>query len=360
MEKRELFVFAGQSNMMGASVYSASKQIYFKRSYEYLHKPKRFGNKSGAFKNSAFPSGEFSYKDLSLAYREGLVIDGKSGLDDYATNTFFCPSMCNLKLEEGKETYPFGHFSEQTAPMGATLAPFVVDGWEKLGHQCLYTHIAKGGVSIKYYFDEIMIDELNRCIFEYNKNSKVKLPIQEVDDNAAQYFFEKIDDFALDATNNFSHESLGEKCFFWLQGETDASWPKDLYKLYLEVLWGQLKLRGFTRFFCIRVGYWMNDDIVNIMSAQEEFCNENPDAYMLTRVCSYMPMPSQDLEKWYAGNDIKEYYNCRDSYYGFENQHINEKGFMIIAGAMMKNLENVLVKNEQVCLEQEKCALMLQ
>lgn len=49
--KRPLLVFAGQSNMMGASVYPASKQLYFKNSFEYLHKSKRFVSP---------PSSEFS------------------------------------------------------------------------------------------------------------------------------------------------------------------------------------------------------------------------------------------------------------------------------------------------------------
>ena len=34
--KRELFVFAGQSNMMGASVYPAKQQIVYKNSFEYF------------------------------------------------------------------------------------------------------------------------------------------------------------------------------------------------------------------------------------------------------------------------------------------------------------------------------------
>ena len=41
--KRPLFVFAGQSNMMGAAVYPASRQIFFENSYEYMHRAKRFG-----------------------------------------------------------------------------------------------------------------------------------------------------------------------------------------------------------------------------------------------------------------------------------------------------------------------------
>lgn len=48
--ERPLFVFAGQSNMMGACVYPPYKQIIFQDSYEYIHKPKRFGVQIGGFK----------------------------------------------------------------------------------------------------------------------------------------------------------------------------------------------------------------------------------------------------------------------------------------------------------------------
>ena len=47
--KRHLFVFSGQSNMMGAAVFNAREQIYFKSSFEYLHKAKRLGAKMGEF-----------------------------------------------------------------------------------------------------------------------------------------------------------------------------------------------------------------------------------------------------------------------------------------------------------------------
>ena len=94
--KRPLFVFAGQSNMMGAAVYEASEQIYFKNSFEYLHKPRRFSKAMGEFKDYGFPSGEFSYKDLDAAYGNNKTPDYKSDLDVYRDNTYFCPSMSNL------------------------------------------------------------------------------------------------------------------------------------------------------------------------------------------------------------------------------------------------------------------------
>ena len=357
MCKRELFVFSGQSNMMGACVYPAKNQITFKRSFEYLHKNKRLGSKLGNFKSTAFPVGEFSYKDLSLAYSKDLCVNGKSLLADYKENTFFCPSMCNLEDEKTKTAKPFSAYSETNAPFGSSLAPFVVKEWEKLGKNCAYAHIAKGNTSIKYYFNESMIEQVNRLIEKYNLDNQQKLDVQAVEDNAGDYFFEKVDDFFADSRQVFAEEDLSEKCFFWLQGESDPNMSKDLYKIYLSVLWENLKKHGFTKFFCFRVGYWLNDNIINIINAQEEFCAETNGAYMLTRACSFMPILGQDLKKWYGKNNVKKYCYCRDSYYGFSNNHINEKGFKILAKSATKNLKRILIKNKPVKLEKEKVCL---
>ena len=63
--KRELFVFAGQSNMMGAAVYPPQMPINMDKSYEYKHKPKRLGAPRGKFVSTVYPVGEFSYKDMA-------------------------------------------------------------------------------------------------------------------------------------------------------------------------------------------------------------------------------------------------------------------------------------------------------
>lgn len=55
--------------MMGAAVYPASEQIYFEKSFEYLHKPRRMGAPMGEFKNYGFPCGEFCYKDLEKGFK---------------------------------------------------------------------------------------------------------------------------------------------------------------------------------------------------------------------------------------------------------------------------------------------------
>lgn len=357
MNDRDLFVFAGQSNMMGAAVYPVSEQIFFKDSYEYLHKPKRLGEESGAFKREGFPTGEFSYMDMALAYRKDLVTeDGKSRLDAYSINTHFCPAMCNLDSEEKKTTVDFEVFSEAYLPYAPSLAPFLVGEWERLGQKCVYAHIAKAGVPIRYYFNEKMLKRLNALISEHNEKSGDTLPKQAPASESADYFFEKTRDLILDSEQKFKGESLENKCFFWLQGEQDAEQPKALYKLYLSVLWEELKALGFTHFFCIRVGYWFNDGIAAVMQAQEEFCEENADAYMLTRLYSFMAAPSgQDMSYWYGDDTMEDYLFCRDSFYGFPNHHVNEKGLKMIASAAAENMKRVLLCGTPVCLEEEKC-----
>ena len=190
--KRELFVFAGQSNMMGACVYPAKEQIVFDRSYEYLHKPKRAGNTTGAFKKEGFPCGEFSYIDFDFAYSEGRVVDGKSTVEDYAKTCHFAPSMCNLQSKDNNTVYEFKFFSEYNSPFATSLAPFVVKGWENLNRQCLYTNISKGGVSITHFFNEKMVERLNYLIKEYNDKNGKQLEKEMVGKNSADYFFEKV------------------------------------------------------------------------------------------------------------------------------------------------------------------------
>ena len=49
MKKRDLFVFAGQSNMMGAAVLPIEVTISAADCYEYKHKPRRMGESRGSF-----------------------------------------------------------------------------------------------------------------------------------------------------------------------------------------------------------------------------------------------------------------------------------------------------------------------
>jgi len=328
--KRPLFVFAGQSNMMGAAVYEASEQIYFKNSFEYLHKPKRFGEDLGGFKDYGFPSGEFSYKDLSVAYKDASF-ESKSDLADYRENTYFCPSMCNLEDDETKSVHPFNYFSEATNRRAVTLAPFVVKNLEEAGYPCAYAHITRGGTPIKFF----------------------------IEGEGSEYFAQKISDFFSDSEMKFSGDDTSERVLVWLQGESDAKYDYAQYVESLKVLWQQAKALSFTKFFIVRVDYFGNSNITEIMRAQEDFCAATENAYIITRVASYF--------EWDGANKLPltpvdtPFIACRDSYYGFKNNHINEKGFKEIAKYATPNIIRILFEGKEPVLEAERvCALIPQ
>ena len=156
--KRQLLVFAGQSNMMGAAVLPPAHPVSVQDSYEYLHKGKRLGGKAD-WRLAGYPCGEFSYIDLKAAYPAGEAV---SHLADYRANTHFCPAMYNSEDPAEKSTVNFGIYSEADCPKAATLAPLFAEEWETLGHRCAYAHIAKGGVCIGHFFDEEMRAEVVR------------------------------------------------------------------------------------------------------------------------------------------------------------------------------------------------------
>ncbi len=320
--KRPLFVFAGQSNMMGACVYDATEQIVLKNSYEYLHNPKRRGAPIGSFKQEGFPAGEFSYKDLDAAYGDGATV---SLLDDYGENTYFCPSMTNLKEDSAKSEQLFKVFSEATASkMAPSLAPYLVQGLEDAGCCCAYTHIAKGGVSIRYYLEG----------------------------DAKDYFYEKVADFFADCEQKFAEDDMSERVCVWLQGESDREGGGKAYFDRMAALWRDLKGAGFTKLMVVRVDYWDDDGIAYIMKAQEDFCAANEDAFIITRTASFIPWKGQNREVWYDGELPEEYEFCRDSFYGFSNQHLNDKAFRLIAKAAVPNIICILEGGEPV-LEEE-------
>lgn len=328
---RPLFVFAGQSNMMGASVLPATEQIYYKDSAEYLHKPKRFGYSTGTFKKTGFPSGEFSYKDLHKAYGHLVDVEKKSKLGNYTLNTYFCPSMCNLKSVEEKKTYPFDYFCEANALKGVCVAPYIVKGLEETGYKCAYTHIAKGSVGIDYY----------------------------IQGDAANYFEQKVCDFFMDCEKYFIDDDISEKILVWNQGENDGANGYEYYIESLDKLWTKAKRLGFTRFFIIRVGFWGDERIIDVMRAQEDFCREHQDVYMLTRVASYFEFIEQK-EDWFTKCMPEEFSYCRDSFYGYLNHHINEKGFKVISKYAVPNIVKILFEGKEPILEDELIKYMVQ
>ncbi len=349
--------------MMGAAVYSPKKEICVKCSYEYKHKPRRLGKPTGIFVPCGYPVGEFSYVDIKRAYAPDMINeDGKSRLTDYKANTYFCPSMYSHSSEEDKTEHSFSTFSEATMTSGATLAPLLAEEWEKLGYSCAYAHIAKGSIRIAHYMTNDMAAEYNRRIAEFNRTHgtcyEETMPTDPQMAGAADYFFEKCKDFFTDAGAKFPNDDMSSRCFFWLQGEGDADNAAVEYQTKLEVLWDALKETGFTHFFCIRVDYFGNPEIIRVMEAQECFTKQNADAYMLTRVASYFTYAKRDESDWFISPPAEEYEFCRDSFYGYENQHINEKGFSVIAKHAVKNLCRVLIDGKEPLLEAENIRLL--
>ena len=356
--RRDLFVFAGQSNMMGASVYPPKYDLFTKHSYEYKHKMRRLGNPAGAFVPVGYPVGEFSYIDIHSAYASDMVNEqGKSLLRNYVENTYFCPSMSNLKSEADKTVFPFAIFSEADAPMGATLAPFVAQEWEKAGHTCAYAHIAKGGVSIDYFFTDDMVREYEKRVAQWNRahgtNLNANIPDTRRMNGAADYFFEKCADFFSDAEVTFTEDAISSRCFFWLQGESDTKLSVKEYEIKLEILWDTLQNAGFTHFFCLRVDFFGSTDIDRIMYAQERFVENTENAYMLSRAASYFLYSGRSEKEWLSIQPDEEYQLCRDSFFGYPNQHINEKGFLLLARRAAENLIRILIRGETPILEEE-------
>lgn len=356
MKKRELFVFAGQSNMMGAAVYEPKYVPVLNDSFEYKHKPKRMGEESGEFTNKPFPTGEFSYIDLDLAYGKNKNKDLLSSLDNYTENTYFCPGMSNYDEKIKPNGTPFNAFSESNFRIGASMAPYFAENWEKLGHSCAYSHIAKGSTKIIHYFNLEMIYEYNKKIREYNqknnKNYEEIIELSSMCQGASKYFDEKCTDFFNDSKTEFSDCDLGEKIFVWNQGESDASDSSFEYELKLDILWQHLKKLGFTKFAIVRVTYFGAESIINVMKAQENFCKNKKDVYMLTRIGSYFKYANRDESKWFI-REIDDHKDTRDSSFGFNNQHINEKGFRLIAMKSSQNLHRILYENRDAELEDE-------
>ena len=328
--KRPLFVFAGQSNMMGAAVFEITHQVNFDNSAEYLHKRRRFGEKSGEFKNYGFPVGEFVYKSLEEAYGQTTDYTQKSSLNDYGKNTFFGPSMCNVKSKEEKTVCPFAEFSEADNRLGPSMAPYIVKGLEEMGYACAYTHIAKGGVPITHFLEG----------------------------DAADYFDQKVTDFFAEAREKYADDDTSEKILVWHQGETDAKNGYDHYRSSLDLLWERAQKLGFTKFFMVRIGYFGTDSVTDVMAAQEDFCYHTDNAYMITRVASFIPWPKQDRQVWFAGDLGEELEFCRDSFYGFANNHINEKGLKLIAKKSVDNIVRILFENKAPILEDEMIAVL--
>lgn len=363
MKKRELFVFAGQSNMMGASIFPATRKIETRDAFEYRHKPRRFGAERGEFVPASFACGEFSYCDLTAAYGECHDPLVKSKLTDYSANTYFCPAMSSRRgADEAGNGGGYSRYSEADHPCAASFPPIFAEKWEALGHSLAFAHIAKGSTSIAAYFDDSMVEEYLSLARAYNAahpdEPALKTELAHTP-RAAAYFAEKCRDFFADSEANFPGEDLSEKIFVWHQGESDrARHPSAGYRLLMQILWRRLQGLGFTRFAVLRVGEWGTPDTAKIMRAQEDFCAMDG-GVMLTRAASFMPLYGKDESLFYLEPPEEKYRNCRDGFLLPEgeptnrNQHLNEKAFSVMADAASANLHRLLYTGEPLVLEKE-------
>ena len=80
---------------------------------------------------------------------------------------------------------------------------------------------------------------------------------------------------------------------------------------------------------------------------------------MITRVASFIPWPNKSDIGWFVKETEDEFTFCRDSFYGFENHHINEKGFKLIAKYAVPNIIRVIYKNTQPILEEERLIVLI-
>ena len=289
----DLFVFAGQSNMMGASVLEPKADTFTDKSFEYKYVPRLRGETIGSFVPAQNPAGEFYYNDLTAAYGNMLNdLSYKSVLSNYSANTYFCPAMRDgvkgFSAQSEAETYP-----------AASLAPYFVTEYAEYGHTSVYAHMAKGSAKIVHYFTEEMATRYNTLITEYNNKNGKSYSTLSVDSlsGAGNAFDDKysamVEDYAIFAPGN----TVKNKCFVWLQGESDGSNYIE-YKLKLQVLWEHLQELDFTHFFVLRVGYWGNTGILNVIKAQENFCSENENCYIVTRAPSLIPHPTATTDNW--------------------------------------------------------------
>lgn len=312
--------------MMGASVLEPKHILSINNSFEYKHKAKRMGESKGEFVKASYNTGEFSYKDLNKAYGNSCSKNSKSELNVYHETCWFCPAMRN-EVGPG-QVVPFNEYSESTYRSAASLPPLFAEEWEKLGHAAVFAHITKGDVSIRHFVND---DE---------------------DNGSASYFKEKIKDFFGDAEKEYVEDDLSFRPLFWLQGENDFDMTVNEYKDYLTKLWKDVKELGVTHFLIIRTGYWENRRTEVVMKAEEEFAKENKNCYIITRLSSYIPLCFVDKSDSYIDNPEIDLSFCRDSFYGYQNEHYNEKAFIILASICALNTDRI-AKGQEPILEKE-------
>ena len=160
-----------------------------------------------------------------------------------------------------------------------------------------------------------------------------------------------------DFINLCPNAKINNKCFFFLQGESDSDNSYVEYKLKLRVLFEHIQALGITHFFILRVGFWDNENIINVIKAQEDFCLENQNCYIISRAPSLVDHPFTSKENWWIEEPSEEYQNCRDNLVN-GNNHFNEKAMQLFATNSAKNVHRVLYLGLEPQVEKENIKLL--
>lgn len=355
-QKVDLFVFGGQSNMMGAAHLPPEDNPVTYYAFEYKYQPILKGEEKGEFIYAQNPAGDWHYIDPEKAYGSSYKDEatGKSKLSNYSTNTYFVPACRD-------NPKGFGSQSEYEMYPSATTAPYFARYYAQLGNPCIYAHMAKGSCKILNYFTKDAMDEYNKLITEYNTaNSKSYATLTESDlTGGGDAFDAKYHAMIRDYAELEPDNTIVNKCFFWLQGESDThQWAEYRYKL--QALWKHLQSIGFTHFFILRVGFWGATSLINEIKAQTDFCNDNENCYIITKAPSLIPHPSATTKNWWVNEPSPEYNNCRDSYIAnTSNHHFNEKAHKIFAQRCADNAHRILQLGLDPILEEENIKEMV-
>lgn len=121
------------------------------------------------------------------------------------------------------------------------------------------------------------------------------------------------------------------------------------------VIYCRKNLRNYYEKTFIRICGTIKHDV---MRAQEDFCKNTEGAYIITRVCSFIPWDFQQGSEWFDGELDEEFSLCRDKFLGFDNHHINEKGFKLVAKYAVPNIIRILIENRNPQLEEERVKLL--
>lgn len=346
----DLFVFAGQSNMMGAAYLPPEEDVLVECAYEYKYAPILKGADKGEFVYARHPAGDWHYIDPVVAYGPDYldVETGKSKLAKYPTNTYFLPASRNY--EKG-----FSAQSEYLHYPGVSMPPFFAKYYSEMGNKCVYAHIAKGACNILHYFTEDTMEEYNRLLAEYNAahSTSYQAITSSNLSGAGDAFDAKYTAMIRDYADFAPLNTIANKCFVWLQGESDVH-NYAVYKLRLQALWSHLQGLGFTHFFILRVGYWGSPSVINEIKAQTDFCDENENCYIVSRAPSLIPFPGATTSDWWITDPSPEYDDCRDSYIAStSNNHFNEKAHKIFARKAAENIDRILHMGLPPVLEEE-------